>query len=55
MNIVLMLSLIEGKGFGFGGRGGGGGFKGGSQRFGTYARPSSYNRMNSYGSTMYRP
>ena len=53
MNIVLMLSLIEGKGFGFGGRGGG--FRGGSQRFGTYGRPSSYNRMNSYGSTMYRP
>ncbi len=53
MNLVLMLSLIEGKGFS-GGRGGGG-FKGGSKGTGTFGGSSSYNRPNSYGNNMGKP
>jgi len=50
MNLVLMLSLIEGKGFG-GGRGSSGGFKGGSKGTGTFGGASGYNRVN----TMNKP
>jgi hypothetical protein len=52
-HLVLMSSLIEGKGFGFGR---GGGFKGGSaRRSGIFGGSSSYNRGSSYGGYMSKP
>lgn len=53
MNLVLMLSFIDGKGFGF--RRSGGGFKGGSKHFGAFRQPSTYNRVPNYGTSMNRP
>ena len=53
VNLVLMSSMIEGKGFSFGR---GGGFKGGSPtRAGTFGGSSSYNRGSNYGGYMSRP
>jgi hypothetical protein len=54
MNLVLVLSVIEGKGFG-GGRGGSGGSKVGSRGPGTFSGSSNYNRANSYGNNMGKP
>ncbi len=52
INLVLMSSLIEGKGFGFGR----GGFKGGSsRRSGIFGGSSSYNRGSGYGGYMSKP
>ena len=53
MNLVLMFSLIEGKGFG--GSRGGGGFKGGAKSPGTFGGSSGQNRANSYGGGMAKP
>ena len=53
INLVLMSSLIEGKGFRFGR---GGGFKGGSSRgSGIFGGSPSYNRGNNYGGYMSQP
>ncbi len=68
INLVLMSSLIEGKGFGFGRGGGykggssrgsglfGGGYRGGSSRgSGLFGGSSSYNRGTGYGGYMNKP
>ncbi len=52
VNLVLVLSVIEGKGFS-GGRGSS--FKGGSKGTGTFGGPSSYSRANNYGSNVGQP
>lgn len=53
MNLVLMLSMIDGKGFG-GSRGGGGARVSGSKGSGTFGGSSGYNRPNNYGSNVGR-
>lgn len=48
MNLVIMLSMIEGKGIGSI-------FRRGPSRSGSYGRPSGYHHANRYGTGMVKP